>query len=888
MDPRRWWLPAAAAPVALGCALAAADPALRALGEACVVAAGLIAAAVLWAGAGRTAHPRGWRLLGVAPLFPALGALVAVLVDVPDPQDLAVLRWIPTVPGYVLAVIGILGLVDRRRLRAGSRLAVEVALFLTACLVVVGMLVVGPAGRSALGLGETLVIDAAVLVTSATMAAALVLLGVVEPHRRRMALALLVGAVLLTGGRSLGTAGMFTGTEVSRDVARFLVAGGLLLLASAVLLDRQGGTAPGRRFADLGALLPHLALVVAMATVGASAVSGNPPARPIIIGLATCGVLAAVHRWLTAREEQRLHARLRRSEAYFRSLVRGSGDAVVILDDDLRVTAASPALGAVLGDAADALAGRPLLDSVHPEDRAALAAALPTEPVPTDPATDPAAEAGATAHPGLVLVRLQDASGEWRSLEAGISDLRTDAEVHAVVLHCRDLTERVAREQALQNVAYTDPMTGLPNRPRFLQLLDEAARAGAEDGGNSLLMVQVDGIAGAREQVGREAISHVVAEIGRRLRSTVRGEDVVARLGGGAFGIVAAGDAADIDRLAARCLSVIERPIPTRAGLVDLTATIGVVPVEPGLEEEELLTRADLALRAASARGIGCAARYEPALGDAAAREDRLREDLRGARDRDELFLSFQPIVSLHERRVTGIEATPHWRHPGLGEIPTAEFLGIAERAGLAGDVVRWAMEQATAALADLSSAEGPGGDLRVGLKVPTGYVATGTLVPDVEHALRRSGLSPERFVLQLTSDTVGADEDRIALDVSTLRFMGVHVALDGFGSGASTLAHLTRLDIDIVRVDRSLISRIDRDPQSRALCESIVGIGRGLGLDVVAEGVETAAQLGALVGFGCDFAQGFAISRPLPLAALTELLEGRGERAWPGLVTAR
>jgi diguanylate cyclase (GGDEF)-like protein/PAS domain S-box-containing protein len=870
VDSRRWWLLAAAAPVALGCALAAADPALRPAGEISVVAAGLIAAVVLWTGAPRAERARGWRVLAVAPLFPVLGSVAALAVDVPDPRDLAVLRWIPTVPGYLLAIVGILCLVDRRRLRAGSRIAVEVALFLSACLVVVGMLVVGPAGRSALGIGRTLVIDAAVLATSATMAAALVLLGVVEPHRRRMALVLLAGAVLLTGGRTLGTAAMFTGADMSRDVARFLVAAGLLLLAWAALLDtRRAPASSGRRLADLGSLLPHLALLVAVATVGGSALSGNPPSRQVIAGLVVCVTLAAAHRWLTSREEQRLQTRLRRSEAYFRSLVRASGDAVVILDDRLHISAASPALGALLGEAADALLGRPLLDTVHPEDRPALAAALPTEP-------------GAVEQAGLLLVRLQDAAGVWRYLEAGVSDLRADAEVGAVVLHCRDLTERLAREQALQNIAYTDPMTGLPNRPRFLHLLDEAAAAGSD--GRTLLMVQIDGIAEAREHTGREAITHVVAEIGRRLRATVRGEDVVARLGGGAFGILAEGDVADVDRLAARCLSVIEQPILTRAGLVDLTATIGVVPVETGLGEEELLTRADLAMRAAYARGVGVAARYEPALGEAAAREDRLREDLRGARERDELFLSFQPIVSLHERRVTGIEAVPYWRHPSLGEIPTAEFLGIAERAGLAGDVIRWAMEQATGALADLPAADGA----RVGLKVPTGYVATGTLVPDVEHALRRSGLSPERFVLQLTSDTVGDDEERTALDVSTLRFMGVHVALDGFGSGASTLAHLTRLDIDIVRLDRSLITRIDRDPQSRALCESIIGIGHGLGLDVVAEGVETSAQLGVLCGFGCDFAQGFAISRPLPLGALTELLAGRSERTWPGLVTAR
>jgi EAL domain-containing protein (putative c-di-GMP-specific phosphodiesterase class I) len=242
-----------------------------------------------------------------------------------------------------------------------------------------------------------------------------------------------------------------------------------------------------------------------------------------------------------------------------------------------------------------------------------------------------------------------------------------------------------------------------------------------------------------------------------------------------------------------------------------------------------------------------------------------------------------QPIVYLDEERITGLEAQLRWRHPDLGEVPPSEFIPLAERSGLIGEVVRWGLEAATAMAAGLPPGELP---LRVGFKVPTGYVATGTLVTDVEHALRRSGLAPERLVLQVTSSTADAEDERTALDITSLRLMGVHVALDGFGSGMSALSHLTRLPIDIVRLDRSLITRIDRDPQSRALCESIVGIARALKLDVVAEGVETPAQLSALVGFGCGFAQGFLISRPVSVAGLTTLLADRSGSLLPGFVS--
>jgi diguanylate cyclase (GGDEF)-like protein/PAS domain S-box-containing protein len=711
------------------------------------------------------------------------------------------------------------------------------------------------------------------------MAAALTLLGVVEARQRSMAAALLAGMVLLASGRGLGTSAMLSGTLGAVDVGRFLIATGLHLLVLAVLLapgpgDRPAGSPHGRS-TDVGQMLPHLALLLAVTAAGAAALTDHGMNLGTVVAAVLCVSLAGVHRWITARDEQRMAERLRRSESYFRSLVQSVGDAVVILDDDLRITWASPALRRSLGASAGVLVGRPLLTAVHPDDVAPLAAVLPTSA--EGPATAPA---GA----GLLTLRLPDASGEWRYFEAGVSDLRRDTDVGAVVLQCRDMTERHAREQALQSVAYIDPMTGLPNRAGFLQGVHRALDSAA-DGPTTMLTIELDGLEAARENAGREAVSTVVAEIGRRLRATVRGEDVVARMGGGAFAVLADGDDADVDRLAARLLSVVEQPILTTAGIVELTAGIGVVPLEDGLGVEALLGRGELAVRAAHEAGPGSARRYRAALGDAAERRNRLRTDLQAARAREELFLLFQPIVALEEQRITGVEAQLRWKHATLGEIPPAEFIPLAERAGLIGELMRWAVEEAATAAVGLPEGEHP---LRIGLKIPFGYLSTGAIVTDVESALRRSGLAPERLILQITAPAVMSVDERTALDIASLRLMGVHVALDGFGSGSSALAHLTRLPIDVLRLDRSLISRIDRDPQSRALCESLVGIGRALGVDVVADGVETPAQLAALCGFGCGFAQGFLIARPMPLGGLTAMLTDGAGLLWPGMVGSR
>ena len=860
----------------MACVIAAAVPALHPVGEAVPALAGLATSAVLWRSS-RPADPgdRPWRLLAVAALLPVLGLLAGPAAHPGSVLEAVVLRWLPTVPAHVLAVVALLGMVRRPGLRRTCRRTLlELTLFGVAGLVVMQFLLVGPGNSwTALSPVAQLVLGAAVLATSATMAAGLTVLGAVEASRQRTAAVLLAGLVALCVGRGTGTSAALLGAHDAVPLTRVAVVVGLALLVLARLLEpgRRPGTpdaGSGDRAVQLRSVLPQLALVVVVGLVVVPTALGTAPTRVTLAGALLCVAISAGHRWVTAREDHLRGARLRHDEAWFRSLASSTREAVLVLDARLRVGWTSPALAALLGSTPADLAGRDLAGAaVDPDDVAELRRVLGT---------------GAEAT-GLLTLHVRDAAGERRCLEASVSDLRGDAAVGSVVLHCRDVTGREARERVLEEVAFTDALTGLPNRAGWDAALAAAAERAGDGTGEALLVLEVSGLGDVREHAGRDVVADVLVELSRRLRGTVRGDEVVARIAGGAFGVLAAGDADTADRLADRCLAVLKRPVSTPAGPFDLTADVGVVVVERGVAVADLTARAELAVAAARTGGRSRATRWTPTLGEAAVRRDRLRGDLPGAAARGELWLAFQPVVSMDEQRVTGVEALLRWRHPELGDVPPREFVPIAERAGEIGELQRWVLREATAAAVALPH---PGGvPLQLGVNVSASHVAARTLVDDVARALADSGLAPQRLVLEVTEATVLDDGDLVVTDVQALRLMGVHVALDDFGRGSSSLAHLTRLPIDVLKLDSTFVSRVDRDRQSRALCQAVVTVARALGLDVVAEGVETPAQLGALRGLGVGFAQGFLLSRPRPLADLLRVLEEGAGALWPGLV---
>jgi diguanylate cyclase (GGDEF)-like protein/PAS domain S-box-containing protein len=887
--PGRWLL---AVPVLTG----AAGGALPGAGRLLAVAAALLAVIVLWRAGRRSAGgARGWTLMAAAIVFSVVGNAVVGFRGAGGDALHDPARFFAFMPAVVLALAGVLGLLTWAQLRrGGARLITETALFFSAAMVLAQVLVVGPVlERSALDPAGRAAIELSCFATALLLSALLVLVSV-SPGRR------VTGAVLLLATTTMAVGRFATMTHAGPLavllpwVPAFQITA-LLLVVLAVLRDRGPGsdgqvppTHRPTRLSLAGQLLPHLVMVLSALLFVGTAVLGARhtlvAAAAVLAGL----VLTALHRAVTARDEARVATRVHRSEAYFRSLVRSSSDAVLILDGDLRVTWAAPTLVAGVADADAELVGARLPDVVHADDAESVAGWL----------TGDAAGAGPS---GLLTFRLPALRGRWRVLETGVSDLRADDDVQALVLHCRDVTARLDREDQLHSIAFIDPLTGLPNRAAQMVALssrlgalndhaDAELAALATDGpaaavdpveGASLLLFELQGLHESREHAGGDVVDLALVEIGRRLRSTLRSEDQVARVGAEVFSVLAIGTRADVDRVASRCLSVIEQPLATDSGLVDLTAAVGLVPLSAGLSERDALDRADLALRDARAATPGTVRRYSDDLGAARDRQEQLRRDLMGARERGELALAWQPIVALADHRITGIEASLRWRHPVLGDVPPEEFLPVAARAGLDVDLQRWVLREATVAAAGLP---GQGLALKLGVDISVQHLASGTLVGDVSAALQASGLPPEQLVVEICEAAVAGGGEREAADVAALRLMGVHLALDDFGSGHASLPQLSRLPVDVIKLDRSFLSRVDRDPYTRAVCESVVGIGAALNVDVVAVGVETTGQLAVLESIGCGFAQGFLLSRPVSLAALVELLEQGAGQLWPGI----
>ncbi|WP_222193917.1 putative bifunctional diguanylate cyclase/phosphodiesterase [Modestobacter italicus] len=860
-----------------------------------LLAASLGTAAVLWrSGSRRGARLGGWRLLAVAVLLGLLGDLGAGLWGA---ELFAGAGQAVGLPAVLIALVAVLRLLTPGQLRqGGARLLTETLLFFSASMVLAQVLVVGPALDGGPVGSSRLVLELACLATASVLSAGLVLIAASAGPRR------VTGALMLLAVATWATAQGLTlaGPELHPAV---LTAGvpaaqlaSLLLLCLAAWRDPGAAVVapPSRRSSRLGQagqLVPHLVMVAAVLAYLVAPLLGAEPPLAAGVALVCCLTLTLLHRAVTARDEARVAARLRSSEAYFRSLVRSSSDAVVILGSDLRVTWAAPSLTPVRADAGPVLLGRSLVEVVHSEDAAEVRSWLSDDEGPV----------------GLCSFRLPDGAGSWRVLEAGASDLRADADVRALVLHCRDVTARRHRERELSSLAFTDPLTGLPNRAAQLVALTEllgrlpsagapsvAAPGGVPEGGvpeggvpedgdaagsAALLLIEVQGLREAHENAGRDVVDVALAEVARRLRAVVRAEDQVARIGAELFSVLAAGTVAEADRLAARCLSVIDAPIPTELGIVDLTAVAGLVPLAGGLTEREVVDRAELAVADARSAGAGSVRRHRDELTAARDRRELLRADLVGARERGELTLAWQPLIALDDHRVTGVEALLRWRHPVLGDVPPEEFLPVAERGGVVGHLQRWVLQEATAAAVTLPRREVP---LKLGVNVSAQHLAGGTLVGDVTAALRASGMAPDQLVLEVSESALtGAD---VTDDVTALRLLGVHLALDDFGRASSSLPALGRLPLDIIKLDRTLLSRVDRDVHSRAVCEAVVALGRALQVDVVAEGVETTSQLSVLHGLGCGFAQGHLISRPVSLPRLVQLLEADGGRLVPGL----
>ena len=459
--------------------------------------------------------------------------------------------------------------------------------------------------------------------------------------------------------------------------------------------------------------------------------------------------------------------------------------------------------------------------------------------------------------------RLLRADGESREVELLLRPLTwRGAELR--ILAVRDISERKEAAERIAHLAFHDSLTGLPNRSVFADHL-AATVAKADEGADhaAVLCVDLDGFKAVNDIYGHPAGDALLISAAQRLRACVRGHELVARLGGDEFAVVQAGGGqpGHAGLLAQRIVEALSEPFALGQDTVRISASVGVAlfPADAG-DPESLVKNADMALYRAKADGRGTARFYEAAMDEALRRRRQLEADLRQAIGRGELELHYQPLADLESGSILGFEALLRWNHSQLGAIGPATFIPLAEESGLILKLGEWVLREACTEAGRWTPA------LKLSVNLSPIQFTQGDLAAEVEAILAETGLDPARLELEVTEGLLIKDAEKAILILERLKALGVQISMDVFGTGYSSLSYFRMFPFDKVKIDQSYIRDMIYNPQARAIIRSVIGLGRGLGMPVVAEGVETAEQLDALRAEGCDQVQGYLISRPGPI----------------------
>ena len=459
----------------------------------------------------------------------------------------------------------------------------------------------------------------------------------------------------------------------------------------------------------------------------------------------------------------------------------------------------------------------------------------------------------------------------------------TDDELGVVGEAFNAMMERLRHSRGeLVHQAFHDALTGLPNRALFQdrteQALTRSHRGRRHDGtaGHvAVLFLDLDDFKGVNDGFGHGTGDQLLKTVATRLRDTLRSEDTIARLGGDEFAILLEQlpDHVHAERAADRLLQALTKPITINGRDHTTDASVGVaVSTRPTDTAEELLRNADVAMYAAKAAGRGRRATFAPKMHTEVFSRVSIEADLRRALDRDEFRLVYQPVLDLQTRRTVAVEALLRWDHPEKGEIAPARFIPAAERSGLIIPLGRWVLEQATAQAATFQQLPGANDELTVAVNLSPRQLQDPHLVGDVERALDEAGIAPETLVLELTETLLTTDMEATVPVLNELKRLGVLLAIDDVGAGYSSLSYLRRFPIDVLKLDRELVSGDEHDAK---LTRALLGLGRELDLATIAEGIERPEQLAELKRLGCDLGQGFLFAKPMPAAQLVERLGG-------------
>jgi diguanylate cyclase (GGDEF)-like protein/PAS domain S-box-containing protein len=477
----------------------------------------------------------------------------------------------------------------------------------------------------------------------------------------------------------------------------------------------------------------------------------------------------------------------------------------------------------------------------------------------------------------------------WRHRKANGELMDVEVTSHAIDLSGRkarlvvsiDVTERLRAEEKLWHAAFYDALTGLPNRALFMERLGMALERakGRGRGGFAVLFLDLDRFKVVNDSLGHRAGDQLLIQISRRLERTRRAGDTVARLGGDEFAVLVEGveNASDAARVAERVQRELSMPFDIDGQEVFTSASIGIAlgGAPNSVRPEDMLRDADTAMYRAKGMGIAKHAVFDVTMHDRAVAVLQLENDLRRAIERGELRVQYQPIVALGSGRIVGFEALARWQHRQRGTVAPSEFIPLAEETGVIGSLGRWVMQEACTQMRRLQANFPREKALTLSVNISGRQVLQPDLVEQIDDTLRATGLDPRSLRLEITESVLVENAAAATRCLMRLRQLGLQLCIDDFGTGYSSLSYLHRLPIDLLKIDSSFIRTMGSDEKNRRIVETILLLGRNLGVEVVAEGVETAAQATALHRLGCGFVQGFLFSPPLDIDAAAALVSG-------------
>ena len=479
--------------------------------------------------------------------------------------------------------------------------------------------------------------------------------------------------------------------------------------------------------------------------------------------------------------------------------------------------------------------------------------------------------------PFIVVGTRSDNALDKLALQRGAADylVADDLSPETLDRAVRYAMQRHEAAGAMTKLAMYDELTGLYNRSMFQELLRHAVhRARREQRRLSLMFIDLDRFKTVNDTLGHAFGDRLLVEVGNRLRNCLRATDLICRLGGDEFTVILEGarSSADTTTVARKILDSLSAPFVLSGKETFISASIGIAEAPDGSEAsvdgdgysdaDTLIANADLAMYRAKNRGRACFTFFTPEFSRVARRKSAIEDLLRAALDKGGLDLSYQPQIDLETEKVIGFESLVRLNDKAFGPLLPGEFIPIAEESGLIHRLGAWVVEEACRQGAVWD--KGALGDFRLSVNLSARQFQRNDVITTVGRALARSGFPANRLDLELTESHLAADPDAAASALARLRRMGIGVAVDDFGTGYSSLLMLKRLPVSWLKIDRSFVAGLPDREEDKAIAEAVIGLAHSLDLQVIAEGVETPAQLASLRAMGCDAAQGYLFSPPM------------------------